>query len=54
MNFVLLTRAYSSGADIIWLFIIGLLITALGGRWLGQKIILWVHQRKVQHLWPFK
>lgn len=54
MNYVFLIRGSGSNEMLIWLLVIALLITLLGGRWLIQRTIDFIRHRRIEHLWPFR
>ena len=54
MSYVFLIRRDVSDDIVIWLAVIVLAGLLLGGKWLTNRFIYWVHHRRMQHLWPFK
>lgn len=54
MNYVFLIRGSGTNEALIWLLVVAMLITLLGGRWLVQKMIGMVRHRRMEHLWPFR
>ncbi|MCB0697329.1 MAG: hypothetical protein KDC07_08190 [Chitinophagaceae bacterium] len=54
MHYVLLVRGYAAHDVLLWVIVLALLVIALGGRWLIQRISHYIRHRRTLHLWPFK